>query len=867
MVCSKIWEPISYSNTSTCTVVTRMAFYQEFRYCSVPFSPSLNDGHCTSSGLYNTKACGFDGGDCIKFNEIFPSGECKVLNGTKIGDGICDNNGNYNTPECNYDGGDCLDFNEKMPGCKAEDLKNLGNGICDSGEYRSKECLDDDGDCAEFNAKYPDCNVEWPMDGRPNRIGDGKCQSKPENGYWSAECGWEDGDCDKFAGNFTTIADILVLYPDCESSTGVPFMFANEKCDTPYNTEACGWDGGDCLEFTEKYPDCNVERPYRVGDGKCHGAASGYNTPECGFDGGDCVEFDLNYPNCTVDRPDWIGDGECDGAQYNTAACGFDGGDCEGVPPLVVDNLPDCFVTQPYKVGDGFCQGENNVEGCAFDGGDCAEFNAKYPGCKTAEKPEEVGNGICNAEYNTEECRYDGGDCSRAVLFLYGEEVTIDKYKEETRTFSIVQSSFSAVSLLASIAILCIIHRSYDRLSTTINRLLFGLCVSDILSSFAQSFATLPAPKVYSDVIWNAHGSVASCEAQGFFIFVGSMAAPLYNCSMCFFYLAVLKYNKKQDFITNKIEPFLHAVPIVFSLIGAFTILGLKAFNPNMTYCFIGPDPTCDDIDCDRIKDSSALFYVFSAAPYIILPCVIVFTMSAIYRLVLTQEKKLEKYGIGALRNLKKKAAAAAAAKAEENKPKEKESKTIRNFFRRKSKKEEDVAVRKKRKQSRVILNTAFSYSLAFLFSYLLPMVISIRTLLGLKSGTTLSILVRIFFPLQGVFNFLVFIYPQVVAAKRKHKNIGWFKAFLEALKSRGSKKMSRSLKSSRIKKSTSTMGKFTSKFKSTFSTMKLRTSQKSSTSGLESTSVPQSSMNATQTNPPSGMVPSPTNVLSSNVE
>jgi len=98
-----------------------------------------------------------------------------------------------------------------------------------------------------------------------------------------------------------------------------------------------------------------------------------------------------------------------------------------------------------------------------------------------------------------QECRYDGGDCGRTILFLYGEEVSIDKYKEELRTFSIVQSSFSAVSLLVSIAILCIIHRSHDRLSTTINRMLFGLCVSDILSSFNRRLKTVTYIQVYKN--------------------------------------------------------------------------------------------------------------------------------------------------------------------------------------------------------------------------------------------------------------------------------------------------------------------------------------------------------------------------------
>ena len=64
-----------------------------------------------------------------------------------------------------------------------------------------------------------------------------------------------------------------------------------------------------------------------IGDGTCNGGV--YNTEECGFDGGDCLDFNNRYPNCTVDVPYFIGDGTCNGGMYNTEECGFDGGDCD----------------------------------------------------------------------------------------------------------------------------------------------------------------------------------------------------------------------------------------------------------------------------------------------------------------------------------------------------------------------------------------------------------------------------------------------------------------------------------------------------------------------------------------------------------
>jgi len=51
-------------------------------------------------------------------------------------------------------------------------------------------------------------------------------------------------------------------------------------------------------------------------------------------------------------------------------------------------------------------------------------------------------------------------------------------------------------------------------------------------------------------------------------------------------------------------------------------------------------------------------------------------------------------------------------------------------------------------------------------------------------------VLARIFFPLQGFFNFLVFIYPKVMHEKTSRRNnaISWYRAFLKAVQSRGAR-------------------------------------------------------------------------------
>ena len=266
-----------------------MAFYQEFRYCRVPNPDLLGNSICNNFNLFNTKACGFDGGDC-------------------------------------------LDFNKERPGCKAPDILRLGNGKCDGPEYNNEACDYDGGDCEDFNKKFPGCKAE-----RPVFIENNSCQAAFDRpGIMTEECKWDNGQCGHLLktggdllGNITAVElailvdELSVLYPNCDMGH-VPYLMGNGICeDERLNTEECGWEAGDCVEWNKKYPGCaelfaptsiGPPRLGLVGDGKCHGNTTDgpWDTPECGYDGGDCVEFRKEYPGCKAPRPDWIGDGGCE---------------------------------------------------------------------------------------------------------------------------------------------------------------------------------------------------------------------------------------------------------------------------------------------------------------------------------------------------------------------------------------------------------------------------------------------------------------------------------------------------------------------------------------------------------------------------
>ena len=73
---------------------------------------------------------------------------------------------------------------------------------------------------------------------------------------------------------------------------------------------------------------CSVNCTKRfLSDGRCDGGP--YDTEECGWDGGDCTHFRLQFPQCEISAPYLIGNNQCQLGQYNTAECGWDGGDCQ----------------------------------------------------------------------------------------------------------------------------------------------------------------------------------------------------------------------------------------------------------------------------------------------------------------------------------------------------------------------------------------------------------------------------------------------------------------------------------------------------------------------------------------------------------
>jgi len=163
-----------------------------------------------------------------------------------------------------------------------------------------------------------------------------------------------------------------------------------------------------------------------------------------------------------------------------------------------------------------------------------------------------------------------------------------------------ITGSMSAVS---SAMIIFLIFRSTAKLSTIYHRIMFGMSIADIMTSSALALTTLPMPKnddqVWSDkydgdIKWEGQtklGNMQTCEAQGVFFICGMQTMFAYNGMLCIYYTCAIAFKMQEKDIRNKVEPFIHGVPLLLGL--GSVILGLifDLYNPihEMPFCVIFP--------------------------------------------------------------------------------------------------------------------------------------------------------------------------------------------------------------------------------------------------------------------------------------
>ena len=141
----------------------------------------------------------------------------------------------------------------------------------------------------------------------------------------------------------------------------------------------------------------------------------------------------------------------------------------------------------------------------------------------------------------------------------------------------------AGISAASSFMIIYIIYRSRNKLSTIYHRIMFGMSLSDILSSAAMFLTTLPMPKElpfdHTSFVGTRLGNRQTCEAQAFFAVLGYSTMFTYNGMLFVYNTCAIVFQMKEEQIVKFAEPLFHLVPVVLGLSVAILPLFLEIYN------------------------------------------------------------------------------------------------------------------------------------------------------------------------------------------------------------------------------------------------------------------------------------------------
>jgi hypothetical protein len=187
----------------------------------------------------------------------------------------------------------------------------------------------------------------------------------------------------------------------------------------------------------------------------------------------------------------------------------------------------------------------------------------------------------------------------------------------------------------------CFRRRRKTKDQNTYHRLMIGLSLCDLLMSTGLFTSTWPMPKETPHV-WGAVGTVESCEAIGFLEQAG-VIATMYNGSLSTYYLLRIRYGWTSSQI-SRVEPWMHAIPLIFGLATMIASLKLNLFNSGLFDCWIAPFPQgCQEswrnngeTTCERGDNSSLYQWLFDLIPkwasILLVTINMVMTHQAVYR-------------------------------------------------------------------------------------------------------------------------------------------------------------------------------------------------------------------------------------------
>mmetsp|Transcript_16196 Transcript_16196/g.30617 ORF Transcript_16196/g.30617 Transcript_16196/m.30617 type:complete len:494 (+) Transcript_16196:57-1538(+) len=370
-----------------------------------------------------------------------------------------------------------------------------------------------------------------------------------------------------------------------------------------------------------------------------------------------------------------------------------------------------------------------------------------------------------------------------------------------------VQICTGSISFLASLAMATSIQFSKRKLSTPYRRLVYGLCVADIIQSISIITGPFAPPAETPHGFW-ARGNIATCNVNGFMFSVGFTAIPMYILALAVYYLFKLKRRMSDEVFRAIYEVRIHKFIILWHLATNIVSLSTETFNPEVSgsYCFPNEYPVNCNVspelygECERGKSARIISIAFLIGPCLICCVSICVCMGRLichaFSLLKLSPPPTQEIAAKSQRRLFQKSKLVGsdishtiASVVDTN-----DSSNVEGQGNTDSGENIEDAVQDRNVSRLVVqelsllyrremLTQALSFIGAFLFIYILPFVVGILNIMKVKPGPSFMTVLSGIYPLGGLFNILVHTRPNIAALRRREGyQISWPRAFLRVL-------------------------------------------------------------------------------------
>ena len=308
----------------------------------------------------------------------------------------------------------------------------------------------------------------------------------------------------------------------------------------------------------------------------------------------------------------------------------------------------------------------------------------------------------------------------------------------------------ASLSIICSSLILSLIYKTGKAgiKLTTYHRLLLGVAFFDIVFSLGLALGPFLMPSETG--LPYAYGNQQSCSFQSFLLTFG-MTGFGYSTCLMMYYLLVIRYNLKDQFIARWYEPIFHFIPLTFHTSVAISGFFLQVYNSQGLRCWVGASPLgCEenpDLECKRGGEYEVVFGSYLVVlPQCIYVLLILLFLTALGATVWQQYQRQKRFSFMA----------------------------------------SDTGMSKERMQ--LVITQCFLYGFSFLALFVWGVVATFMIFVlniqydALGKHFWLTAFISTLVPMQGVFYFCIFIRPRYLSLRRSSPTLNRWQAFLRAI-------------------------------------------------------------------------------------